>query len=393
MKWIVALLACIGIAQAQIIQHNISDDGYVHVPLQFPFPFYGRTFTDSFMFSNGVIGFGSVNNHWCCSGYDLRYSQGYQFNFSIMALQTDLINYQGRFLTEGTTQYQRYMWENISEYGRPNNLNTFGVEIRPTGFIGMYYNQVNLDRPFTIGTTGNTTQGEYTQYRFENGLRTNQPFEYLIQGNICITNPLANPSCPNYQQAYDDYQCSLNPLYRPSCQGYEQAYFEQQCLSNPLYSNQCSGYEQAYILQNQRQQTLSTQTQVLVSTTGNISVETPIVADIRVNEVITNNARTPQPTPNNTVQNETIRQEKREEKKEEKKEVKKEIPKELKPEINTSAPQIISVQMPKSPEIIDLAYQRLIANVKPIRDNPRVRLMQSDSDIRHKELINEQWRR
>jgi uncharacterized membrane protein len=37
MKWLVALLACIGIAQAQVIQHQIADDGYARVPLQFGF--------------------------------------------------------------------------------------------------------------------------------------------------------------------------------------------------------------------------------------------------------------------------------------------------------------------------------------------------------------------
>ena len=108
MRWIVAFLACIGIAQAQVIQHQISDDSWARVPLQFPFPYYGRVFTDSYMFSNGVIGFGSVQQGWCCSGYDLTRESGYHLNYAIMPLQTDLINYgQGRFLTEGTTQYQQ----------------------------------------------------------------------------------------------------------------------------------------------------------------------------------------------------------------------------------------------------------------------------------------------
>lgn len=252
MKLLLILLFFCNTISAQVRTHNISDDGHVHIPLQFGFPLHGRIFTDSYMFSNGVVGFGSVNNHWCCSGYDLATNSGYQFNYSIMGLQTDLINYgSGRFLTEGTTQYQRYMWENISEFGRPNNLNTFGIEIRPSGYIGMQYSKVTLDRPFTIGVTGDTTLGEYRQFRHQNGLRTTEPFSYSLDttGNICVTNPLASPSCPNYQIAYDEQQCSLNPLYRPSCVGYEEAYLSQQCNINSLFSPRCPNYETAYLAQ------------------------------------------------------------------------------------------------------------------------------------------------
>lgn len=443
MKWIIALLATISLAQAQVIQHNISDDGYAHVPLQFPFPYHGRIFTDSFMYSNGVVGFGSVNNHWCCSGYDLRFSQGYQFNYSIMALQTDLINYgSGRFLTEGTPQYQRYTWENISEFGRPNNLNTFGVEIRPDGFIGMYYNKVHLDRPFTIGMTGDTTLGEYTQHRYQNGLHTDEPFNYLANGtgNICVTNPLASPSCPNYQEAYDLQQCSLNPLYRPSCIGYEQAYLDQQCSINPLYSSQCSGYQQAYYNEQCRinplydrnctgyaeayalanvvpnTNTVSTSIpSVQVSTTGTVTMETPVVADPVVNEVITRPVQTSTPAaqssqPPSQVTTQAITQTAQTEKKESKKEDKKEEKREEKRESKQVARdikvdstknevgqiksvEIRTVELPKGVEIIDYSFMRIIANMKTIQENRSSARMMQHSDRIHRELVNGQWNR
>jgi hypothetical protein len=274
MKWLVAFLACIGIAQAQIIQHQISDDGYARVPLQFAFPYYGRVFTESYMFSNGVVGFLNPTNSWCCSGFDLRNNNGTPFSFAIMPLQTDLINYgSGRFLTEGTTEYQRYVWENISEYGRPNNLNTFGVEIKPSGYIGMHYEKVNIspNRIITMGMTGDV--GEYTQYYHGAGYSTNTPFSYITEttGDPCLLNPLHSSSCtgyqeaylvqqcsitslyseqcPNYQQAYLEQQCSLDALYNTSCQGYEQAYFNNQCSINPLFNRDCVGYEAAYFNQ------------------------------------------------------------------------------------------------------------------------------------------------
>ena len=396
MRWIVAFLACIGIAQAQIIQHQISDDSYAHVPLQFPFPLHGRVFTDSFMYSNGVVGFGSVNNHWCCSGYDLANARGYQFNYSIMGLQTDLINYgSGRFQTEGTAQYQRYRWENISEFGIPNNLNTFGIEIRPSGFIGIYHENINISqwRPVTVGITGDTTQGEYTQFYHGAGYVSSQPVAYITQttGDLCLINPLSSPSCPNYAQAYQDQQCSLNPLYSPSCAGYEQAYFNQQCSINPLFNSQCQGYAEAYALANIVTPRQVAVPQVQVSTTGTISVETPIVAEPIVNEVITrqptNNATNPPPSP---IQSNTPQAEPKSEKKQETKQAPKPTA--------TAQGEIPSQAIPqpvyeyKAPVILDLAYQRMVK--KPIKDNNRAMYnLIMNSQIKHEEMVNEQYRR
>ena len=412
MKLLLILLFFCNTISAQVRTHNISDDGYAHVPLQFPFPLHGRVFTDSFMYSNGVVGFGSVNNHWCCSGYDLATSSGYQFNYSIMGLQTDLINYgSGRFLSEGTPQYQRYMWENISEFGRPNNLNTFGIEIRPSGSISMYYNQVNLDRPFTIGITGDTTRGEYTQYRFQNGLRTSEPFSYSYNGNLCVTNPLSSPSCPNYQEAYDAQQCALNALYRPSCAGYEQAYFQQQCSLNPLYNSQCTGYAQAYFDQQCRLNGLYDRTcpnyaeayaeqqvtrpvasvpQVQTSFTGEVTVSTPVIADPIVNTVVTRNAQTTNSVQRNT---EPVSEKKVETKTSAKKETE---TKKSAPPTNTASkddsPKVVDTFKYEQPLVLDPNYRKMVS--KPIRDNGRgLYYLTITSDKLHRELIDEQYRK
>ena len=433
-------------SNGQIIQHQISDDGHVHIPLQFGFPYYGRIFTDSYMFSNGVVGFGSVNNHWCCSGHDLANARGYQFDFSIMPLQTDLINYQGRFLTEGTPQYQRYKWENISEFGVPNNLNTFGVEIRPSGFIGMYYEKVNISpwRPVTIGMTGDTTAGEYTQYYHGAGFSSLENVSYITQntGNTCITNPLSSPSCAGYQEAYTAQQCSISALYSPSCSGYEQAYFAQQCSLSPLYDRLCQGYAEAYLAQQCGiSQLYSTQCSgyrdayyaqqcslnglydrhcpnyaeayslanivatptvnvsapnVQVSTTGTISVETPIVADPVVNEVITRpQVSNANPTTNTqAVQTERLSQaEPKTEKKPEVKQVATVKKPEIKNEVTTDAPKIVApVHEYKAPIILDLAYMQMVK--KPIKDNNRAMYnLIMNSQHKHEEMVDEQYRR
>jgi hypothetical protein len=415
MRWLVLVALWCNIATAQVVvQHNISDDGFARVPLQFSFPYYGRVFTESFMFSNGVVGFLNPTNSWCCTGFDLRNNNGTPFSFAIMPLQTDLLNYSGRFLTEGTPQYQRYKWENISEYGVPQNLNTFGVEIRPSGYIGMHYEQVNISpwRPVTIGRTGDV--GEYTQFYHGAGFsQTN--FNHLTEstGNQCLVNPLFSPSCsgyqeaylaqqcsisslyspqcPNYAQAYQDQQCSLNPLYSTSCQGYEQAYFNQQCSINALFNSQCQGYAEAYALANivspSRQVAIP---QVQVSTTGTISVETPIVADRIVNEVITrpvNNATNTQPS---TVQSNATQAEPKPEKKQETKQA---------PKQNATAKsEIPSQTIPqpvheyKAPIILDLAYQRMVK--KPIQDNGKAMYnLIMNSQIKHEEMVDGQYRK
>ena len=67
--------------------------------------------------------------------------------------------------------------------------------------------------------------------------------------DACVANPLSNPECPGYQQAYFNQQCSANPLYNSGCPGYTEAYFQLQCSSNPLYNPACPGYQVAYFTQ------------------------------------------------------------------------------------------------------------------------------------------------
>ncbi len=60
------------------------------------------------------------------------------------------------------------------------------------------------------------------------------------------SNPLNDPSCEGYQQAYTAQQCQQDALYDPSCSGYDEAYENQQCSIDSLYSPRCDGYYQAY---------------------------------------------------------------------------------------------------------------------------------------------------
>ena len=428
MRWLVALLACIGLAQAQVIQHQISDDGYARVPLQFPFPYNGRVFTESYMFSNGVVGFLNPTNSWCCTGFDLTVNRGSPFDFAIMPLQTDLLNYNGRFLTEGTPQYQRYAWENISEFGAPQNLNTFGLEIRPSGFIGMYYEQINISpwRPVTIGMTGDTSQGQFTQYYHGSGFIEGAGRSYIYNADPCANNPLHSSTCPGYAEAFLAQQCSANPLYAPSCPGYadayyaqqctisplydvtcpgyQQAYFAQQCSANALYDRNCPGYREAYALANvvptTSTQTVSTPT-LQVSTTGAITLTTPVVADPVVNEVITRPAATTTTTTAARA-SEPVAQTApapAEKKAETKAETKQETKQVAKPQVK--APDGKTIEMPtivqtpvkiEQVQLVDLLARQMVS--KPMNTNPRAYyLMTLGGQRTHEDMIDEQFRK
>ena len=424
MKWLLSLIVgtCLylpTLSHTQIIQHQISDDGYARVPLQFAFPYYGRVFTESYMFSNGVVGFLNPTNSWCCTGFDLRNNNGTPFSFAIMPLQTDLINYSGRFLTEGTPQYQRYVWENISEYGAPQNLNTFGVEIRPSGYIGMHYEQVNISpwRPVTIGRTGDV--GEFHQYYHGAGF-TQSSFNHITEstGNICVTNPLSSSSCagyqeaylaqqcsisqlysaqcPNYEQAYLAQQCSINELFNISCPNYAQAYFAEQCRLNPLYDRTCSGYAEAYALAN----IIAPSAPATVVITS----EPQVVADPVVNQAIAAPSPTSQTSPTSVIARQTASSQvtsqltSQTEKKEEKKEDKKEQPKaQIKAPVKTEtkasdAPVVVDRPIPQSPQIVDLLYLQIVK--RPIQDNGKAfYFLTKNSQIKHEEMVDGQYRK
>ena len=240
--------------------YNMWDDGYAQVNLPFAFPFYGQTFTTSYMFTNGVVGFLNTNlGGYCCDGVDLNQQAvngNTSWNFAIYALNTDLYPGQNsQFYTQETDNGTglKYTWENVVEIGT-NNENTFSVNIKDSGYIGINYEKVNLNswRNPLIGIAGDISQGQYSQYYY--GPASNLPnlagttlqYTGTETTDICAINPLYNQSCPGYQQAYLSQQCSANPLYDASCPGYQQAYYDQQCSANPLYDVNCPGYATAY---------------------------------------------------------------------------------------------------------------------------------------------------
>lgn len=262
-KFLFALMFWCGLAYSQspppIIERQFFDDTYVHVPLQFGFPFYGRTFTNSWMHSNGVVsfldpavpvpnvGWNPAQGAYCCEGVPPSTTTP-QFSYMIAPMWTDLYPVgQSRFRTQGDATFQRYHWENIAEISNMNNLNSFGLEIRPSGYIGAIYQSINIQNQNTwIGTIGDPTLGQWNQTYYGRGIPPGAVQNWSLNdtpASQCQINPLSSASCPGYTEA----MCSTNPLFSTTCSGYQQAYFNQQCSINSLYNVNCPGYASAYL--------------------------------------------------------------------------------------------------------------------------------------------------
>ena len=254
-NWLAAFLALScslsSWSDPEIIEHQIADDGWVEVPLDFTFPFYGNMYVTSFMFSNGVVGFldpndvpgsGYVYDGLCCDGPDLTSFTGVRFNYTIMPWSTDLIDTGvGRFYTQGDSTYQKYMWKDLSEYYDVNTKNTFDLTIYPMGNIEVNYETIHIkNHGVTVGVVGDLSAGEYEQWFYnapnQNGAvywdsQEADPVEIAGGESICSVIPDSHISCLYYPQVYADnvynQQCDLDPLYDYGCDGWSDAYIEE----------------------------------------------------------------------------------------------------------------------------------------------------------------------
>lgn len=245
------------LSDPEIIEHQIADDGWVEVPLDFTFPFYGNSYVTSFMFSNGVVGFldpldvpgtGYVHDGLCCSGQDFSSgATGVRFNYTIMPWHTDLIDTGiGRFYTQGDETFQKYMWENLSEYYDRDTSNTFDLTIYPMGNIDVNYEQVHIkNHAVTVGVVGDLSVGEYEQWFYNhptNGAvfwnsQQDDPVEITSGESVCSVVPDSHISCLYYPEEYANnvynQQCELDPLYDYGCDGFSDAYIDEYVEEEP----------------------------------------------------------------------------------------------------------------------------------------------------------------
>lgn len=251
-------------ANPSAVNITSGDDDWRNVPLGFDFPFFGKSFNNSWAMTNGVVTFQdpvqSGAYGLCCSGVDLRTTTDPRYNYSIYGVHSDLYSWNGQnqyYLKEGNSM--TYGWYNLSQCCNSSGGNSFEIKINSAGLVDtriagamVQYNAV------TSGMAGNLANGEYFQAYHGQGINVIPGGANIMSWqapngtgpvDMCIINPISSPSCPGYQVAYTTQQCTVSALFDPSCPGYASAYLTQQCATNPLYNQMCPGYQAAYLQQ------------------------------------------------------------------------------------------------------------------------------------------------
>ena len=159
---------------------NGADDSAYHVQLGHDFPYLGKVFTDAWMSTNGFVLLWSPTNQnnlgvqtsptygHCCDGYN--FSAGTpnyldakvgQFSYMLAPLWTDLDDTNirdgdGYYYSTNETE-SKFLWYKVTEYNRPNSVNTFQLNIDKTGGYEYLYQDVAIDsHQAFIGWTGDT---------------------------------------------------------------------------------------------------------------------------------------------------------------------------------------------------------------------------------------------
>jgi hypothetical protein len=129
---------------------NLGDDATRRVSLGFEFEYWGQTFTDVWVSSNGFVSFQSAAN-LCCNGQPLEQAQ----RNTIYAYWSDLISFTGNPYYRVSDGAALFGWYNVQEFGT-NNQNTFEIGLFNNGNIQFNYGSLSASgwRDFTAGITG-----------------------------------------------------------------------------------------------------------------------------------------------------------------------------------------------------------------------------------------------
>jgi hypothetical protein len=273
---------------------SAQDDGTSQVfNLGFDFDFFGQTFDKAYMASNGclILGQLATGNNWekNCTQYEP--SEAPNTNYTMYPFWTDLImGGNSSMLAMQVDNKVIFGWYEMWEYYR-DSKNTFELWLYPNNSYEARYSELDIkDHDVFIGIQGNENERE--TYYFHDKCFTGQVnskecvsqdwndttinFDLENNGSLFVgealdcSDPLVDPSCPYYWEAYDDQQCDLDPQYGPFCRGYTQedsvAYFDEEQVdygfneedlwydeeydewldpNDPCYQNNCADFTDA----------------------------------------------------------------------------------------------------------------------------------------------------
>jgi hypothetical protein len=247
------------------LAYEVVDDGISPaIDLSFNFSFYGSTFTQARMATNGCLHFGNSGSY--CSDYTPDPING-QHTYTLYPFWTDLIrDNNSRMKSWGDSSKMIFGWYRMREYNR-NSDNSFEVILWNNNSFDFRYRELDIiNHDVLIGEVGSNQNNSYTYlYHDECNTGTTNSSSCVSQnwnatssntllenggslygsgsGNgIDCSNPLNDSSCAGYAEAYLAQQCNLNALYSTDCSGYEEALRDFECDQDPQYSPTCSGY-------------------------------------------------------------------------------------------------------------------------------------------------------
>jgi len=249
------------------LAYEVSDDGISPtIDLSFDFTFYGSTFSQARMATNGCLHFGSSSSY--CNDYTPDPING-QHTYTIYAFWTDLIrDSNSRMKSWGDNSKMIFGWYDMREYNRASD-NSFEIILWNNNSFDLRYGHLDIiNHDVLIGEVGANKDDSYTYYYHDecNTGTTNSSTCYNYDWNssdknqnlenggslfgwgsgsgIDCSNPLNDSSCSGYADALLTQQCNINSLYDESCPYYWDAYDDLQCSLDPQYGPFCQGYRQ-----------------------------------------------------------------------------------------------------------------------------------------------------
>jgi hypothetical protein len=290
-----------------------TDDGVTSIQLSHDFTLYGETFDYVWFSSNGFITFYDPQTDTTTQDAGGVYQPDpiadARWSYMLAPLWADLRDIDSGdgsgFFYQVEETSSTFYWHNVTEddsyatqennYTSTGDTNDFAVVIYDDNSFDFLYDEINfVTQGFYIGISGDATyyteeEDENSSYVFYREVSSNGIFypsydsngvygtgvdtAWLVQNTgasynissqryeinfdevasaqvtIDCSNPLNDTSCPGYNAAYFDQQCTADPLYDSQCNGYADAYLSQQCGIDATYSNDCPGYEAAYLSQ------------------------------------------------------------------------------------------------------------------------------------------------
>ena len=250
------------------LAYEVVDDGISPaIDLSFNFTFYGTTFTQARMATNGCLHFGNSGSY--CNDYTPDPING-QHTYTIYPFWTDLIrDNNSRMKSWGDSGKMIFGWYDMREYNRSNTDNSFEIILWNNNSFDIRYGALEIiNHDVLIGEVGSSKDNSYTYYYHDecstgttnssscvntnwNNTTINTTLENggslygSGSGNgVDCSNALNDPSCSGYADAYQTQQCNITDLYSQSCPNYWDAYDDQQCADDPQYAPFCQGYQQ-----------------------------------------------------------------------------------------------------------------------------------------------------